>query len=120
MLACVQSNEDPPGGDRPGGSGDDTGWMRRPCRTQIHRVLLEITDAIAADVLVEDVVLGLPVAAAQNRIAVNRLLARGDCGTENKAGRKADAKVGTRVVCLSFLGGGSNATCHDESSDGES
>src|SRR5438105_10754212 len=97
--------------------------MRRPWRTQIHRSLLEVAGLVAAHVLAEEVVLRLPVAAA-NRIGVDRLLARGNCAADDEAGRKADAKAEARVTTaatrVSFLGGGSDAAGDNERGDSES
>ena len=69
----------------------------RGCGALIHRLTSEVTDAGAAHVLVEHVVLGLPPAAA-NRITDGvRRLARGNRAADDEAGGKANAEADARA-----------------------
>src|SRR5262249_7443655 len=108
---------DPPGGTA-GRVGYDTGWMRRPCRTQLHYSvdLLEIADADAADVLAEHVVTGSKAAAAIGGV-VDRAVAGGDRGADDGGSGEAGADAPTPVMDrVGFrLGGG----CRDRAGDGK-
>src|SRR5437660_11364199 len=89
---------DPPGGTA-GRVGYDTGWMRRPCRTQLHYSvdLLEVADANAVHVLAERVVTRSQAAAAIVGV-VDRAIAGGDRGANDGGGGKAGADAPTPVV----------------------
>src|SRR5262245_18706533 len=100
---------DPPGGTA-GRVGYDTGWMRRPCRTQLHSVdRLVVADANAVHVLAVHVVTGGQAADTIGGV-VDRAVAGGDRGADDGGGGQTSAKTPAPVVDrIGFrLGGGSS------------
>src|SRR5258706_15211257 len=82
---------DPPGGTT-GRVGCGTGWMRRPCRTQIHRnqtQLISVTAGThAADVVAVRVELANEAAAAIAVVVVT-VVAGGDRASDNRSTNEA-------------------------------
>src|SRR5882757_9800614 len=104
----IHKKGDPPGGTT-GRVGFDTGWMRRPCRTQLHifqSIRSEVADAHVADKLAVHVVTGGPATAAITVVVA--VVRGGDSSADNRGADEAgsNAPAPAERLGLSLRAGG--------------